>query len=102
MESHKWINKRNPRILLLPVLEAVALSTDEGAWEECWNGINDKTSWGYFELSSDDWTEVVEVSSDEWTISSDERTISSDERTWDVKVTSDDCYNVVDVTSDSL
>lgn len=95
MESHKWINKRNPRILLLPVLDAVALSTDEGEWEECWNGINDETSWGYFELSSDDWTEVVEVSSDE-------RTISSDERTSDVKVTSDDCSNVVDVTSDSL
>lgn len=54
--------------MLLPVLDAVALSIDAGEREECWKGMDDKTSWGYFfEICSDDWTVVVEVSSDEWT-----------------------------------
>lgn len=95
MEFYKWINKRNLCILLLLVFDVVVLLIDEGEWEECWNGINDEILWGYFELSLDDWIEVVEVFLDE-------RIIFLDERILDVKVILDDCFNVVDVIFDLL
>lgn len=75
--------------MLLPVLDAVALSIDAGEREECWKEMDDETSGEYFlEICSDDWTVVVEVSSDEWTT--------------DVEISSDDWSNVVDVISNPL
>lgn len=86
VEFYKWINKRNLCILFLLVFDVVVLLIDKGEWEECWNGINDEILWGYFELSLDDWIEVVEVFLDEWIIFLDERIIFLDERILDVKV----------------
>lgn len=81
--------------MLLLVFDVVVLLIDEGEWVECWNGINDEILWGYFELSLDDWIEVVEVFLDEWIIFLDERIL-------DVKVILDDCFNVEDVIFDLL
>lgn len=86
--NNLFIDNNKSHNTFIPVIDIVALSNDV---EEIRWGLDDGTSWRFLELSSDDLTVVVPVTSNDCTVDDE---MSSDDRSTVVKVPSNPLYRL--------